>query len=79
MECISGLKSEDVIGKPAFEIFPFLVETGEDKYFHETLAGNEAFHGIVVSLYRRPASRAFLKDTTIRSTTTMALSSAGFA
>ena len=42
MECISGLKSEDVIGKPAFELFPFLIETGEDKYFHETLAGKRS-------------------------------------
>src|SRR5688572_4609754 len=42
MECISGVKSEDVIGKPAFEIFPFLVETGEDKYFYETLAGKRS-------------------------------------
>ncbi len=42
MECISGVKSEDVIGKPAFEIFPFLTETGEDKYLHETLAGKRS-------------------------------------
>ena len=42
MECISGLKSEDVIGKPAFELFPFLIETGEAKYFHETLAGKRS-------------------------------------
>lgn len=42
MECISGVKSEDVVGKPAFEIFPFLIETGEDKYFHETLAGKRS-------------------------------------
>lgn len=42
MECISGVKSEDVIGKLAFEIFPFLLETGEDKYFHETLAGKRS-------------------------------------
>ena len=42
MECISGVKSEDVIGKAAFELFPFLIETGEDKYFHETLAGRRS-------------------------------------
>ena len=40
MECISGVKSEDVIGKCAFDVFPFLIETGEDKYFHEALAGH---------------------------------------
>ena len=42
MECISGVKSEDVVGKLAFELFPFLVETGEDKYFYETLAGHRS-------------------------------------
>lgn len=42
MECMSGVKSEDVVGQPAFELFPFLVETGEDKYFHETLAGHRS-------------------------------------
>lgn len=42
MECISGVKSEDVVGKVAFEVFPFLLETGEDKYFHEALAGHRS-------------------------------------
>lgn len=40
MECISGVKSEDVLGRNAFEVFPFLIETGEDKYFQEALAGH---------------------------------------
>ena len=31
MERISGLKREDVVGKNAFELFPCLKETGEDK------------------------------------------------
>lgn len=39
MECISGVKSEEVIGRLAFEVFPFLLETGEDKYFYEALGG----------------------------------------
>jgi PAS domain S-box-containing protein len=42
MECISGVKSEDVVGKFAFELFPFLIETGEDKYFQEALAGKRS-------------------------------------
>jgi PAS domain S-box-containing protein len=42
MECISGVKSEDVVGKLAFELFPFLVETGEDKYFYEAFAGHRS-------------------------------------
>ncbi|MBV9957053.1 MAG: PAS domain S-box protein, partial [Acidobacteria bacterium] len=39
MERISGMKREEVVGRLAFEIFPFLVATGEDKYFYEALAG----------------------------------------
>jgi PAS domain S-box-containing protein len=39
MECISGLKREQVIGRNAFEIFPFLKEMGEDNYFHQALDG----------------------------------------
>jgi PAS domain S-box-containing protein len=42
MECISGMKSEEVLGKLAFEVFPFLIEIGEDKYFYETLAGHRS-------------------------------------
>jgi PAS domain S-box-containing protein len=39
MERISGLKREQVLGRVAFEVFPFLAETGEDRYFREALAG----------------------------------------
>jgi PAS domain S-box-containing protein len=39
MERISGVKREDVLGKCAFEMFPCLKETGEDKYYLEALAG----------------------------------------
>ncbi|HKN83669.1 MAG TPA: PAS domain-containing sensor histidine kinase, partial [Pyrinomonadaceae bacterium] len=39
MERISGMKREDVLGKCAFELFPCLKETGEDKYYIEALAG----------------------------------------
>ena len=41
MECISGIKSEQVLGRWAFEVFPFLLESGEDRYFHEALAGRK--------------------------------------
>ena len=40
MESISGVKREDVIGRNAFELFPCLKQTGEDKYYLEALAGN---------------------------------------
>src|SRR5215212_3607828 len=40
MERISGVKREEVLGKSAFDFFPCLKETGEDKYYFEALAGN---------------------------------------
>ncbi|HLM24138.1 MAG TPA: PAS domain-containing protein, partial [Pyrinomonadaceae bacterium] len=39
MERISGVKREEVLGKCAFDLFPCLKETGEDKYYVEALAG----------------------------------------
>jgi len=39
MERISGLSEADVVGKRAFELFPFLVETGEERCYHQALAG----------------------------------------
>ena len=39
MERISGVKREDVLGQCAFELFPCLQETGEDKFYREALAG----------------------------------------
>jgi PAS domain S-box-containing protein len=42
MERISGLRREEVLGRVAFEVFPFLRETGEDRCFGEALAGRHA-------------------------------------
>ncbi|MGH9930363.1 MAG: hybrid sensor histidine kinase/response regulator [Pyrinomonadaceae bacterium] len=42
MERIAGFKREDVLGKCAFDLFPFLKESGEDKCFHAALAGESA-------------------------------------
>jgi PAS domain S-box-containing protein len=39
MERLSGVRAADALGRVAFEIFPFLVETGEDRCFREALAG----------------------------------------
>lgn len=39
MERISGLSRKEVLGRCAFDIFPFLKETGEDKFFLEALKG----------------------------------------
>jgi PAS domain S-box-containing protein len=39
MERISGKAREDVLGKNAFAVFPFLRETGEDKCFFAALGG----------------------------------------
>jgi len=40
MEKFSGVKREDVMGKSAFELFPRLKDTGEDKFYLDALAGN---------------------------------------
>ncbi len=39
MERISGIAREDALGKNAFDVFPFLRETGEDKCFFAALGG----------------------------------------
>src|SRR5262249_54331042 len=39
MESISGVSRDQVLGKRAFDVFPFLKETGEEKYLLEALAG----------------------------------------
>jgi PAS domain S-box-containing protein len=39
MESISGLKRDEVLGKSAFDVFPFLKETGESEFLLEALAG----------------------------------------
>ena len=39
MERISGVKREQVLGNCAFDLFPCLKETGEDKFYFEALAG----------------------------------------
>jgi PAS domain S-box-containing protein len=39
MERISGVKEEVCLGRCAFEVFPFLKEIGEDRYFYDALAG----------------------------------------
>ncbi len=42
MERIAGLPAAEVVGRPAFDVFPFLKEIGEDRYFDEALAGRDA-------------------------------------
>jgi PAS domain S-box-containing protein len=42
MERIAGLSRANVIGRSAFEVFPFLKEIGEDHFFDEALAGRDA-------------------------------------
>jgi PAS domain S-box-containing protein len=42
MERLSGVPAAEAIGRVAFELFPFLVETGEDRCFREVLAGRTA-------------------------------------
>lgn len=40
MESIAGVSKEQAIGRCAFEVFPFLKEIGEDRFFYEALKGN---------------------------------------
>jgi PAS domain S-box-containing protein len=42
MEQITGLPREKVLGRPAFEVFPFLEDVGEDELFFRALAGERA-------------------------------------
>ena len=39
MQRIFGVSEHEALGKPVFEVLPFLGETGEDKLFGETLQG----------------------------------------
>ena len=43
MERLSGIPRENVLGKHAFDVFPFLIETGEDKCFFAALGGESTF------------------------------------
>ncbi len=43
MERMTGITREQAIGKCAFDLFPFLKEIGEDKYFLAALAGKTVF------------------------------------
>lgn len=42
MEKITGLKKEEILGKVAFNVFPFLKEVGEDYSFYKALSGKNA-------------------------------------
>jgi PAS domain S-box-containing protein len=42
MERISGVGREEVLGRCAFDVFPFLKETGEDRFFFEALKGESS-------------------------------------
>ena len=41
MESITGIKRDEVLGKCAFDLFPFLKEMGESKYLLEALSGRD--------------------------------------
>ena len=55
MERISGHSREEVLGQRAFDVFPFLKQIGEDKYFTEALEGKTAFSQ--ERPYRTPAGK----------------------
>ena len=39
METLTGIAAEEVLGKVAFKLFPFLTEVGQDQYFISALQG----------------------------------------
>src|SRR3989441_8205771 len=41
MARISGVKAEEVMGRPALEVFPFFKDTGEDKHYVAALEGRK--------------------------------------
>ena len=43
MERLSGMAAREVLGRRAFDLFPFLVEIGEDQHFYRALAGEEVW------------------------------------
>jgi hypothetical protein len=45
MEEITGLRRTNVIGRNALELFPSLIKTGEDSFFHGALTGERAICG----------------------------------
>ncbi len=45
LEKISGLKASEVNGRNAFEVFPFLKETGLDEFYYSALAGDSRTTG----------------------------------
>jgi two-component system cell cycle sensor histidine kinase/response regulator CckA len=48
MEALSGVRREEVLGRVAFEVFPFLRDTGEGELFRAALAGES------VAVHNRP-------------------------
>ncbi|HKP51684.1 MAG TPA: EAL domain-containing protein [Chloroflexia bacterium] len=40
MERITGFTREQVLGRCAFDVFPFLMQIGQDEFFYQALAGN---------------------------------------
>src|SRR5688572_8900712 len=46
MEKISGIKASEVVGRVAFEVFPFLKDIGEDVFFERAVQGHSGVSGI---------------------------------
>jgi PAS domain S-box-containing protein len=49
MEKITGLSSADVIGKYAFDLFPFLVQEGIDQLYYSSLRGEASPRSKIIS------------------------------
>jgi PAS domain S-box-containing protein len=61
MEQLSGVRKEDALGKCAFDVFPFLRETGEDQYFYKALTGESATATDRVFIVPRTGHKGFFE------------------
>ncbi len=61
MEAIFGISKLRTLGKCAFDIFPSLKETGEDRLFFEALAGKTASTGEWSSIISRTGEQQFFE------------------
>ncbi len=59
MERLSGLPASEVLGQRAFDLFPFLVDIGEDQYYQRALAGEEVWSRARPFVVSRTLRRGF--------------------
>jgi PAS domain S-box-containing protein len=61
MEQLSGVSEEEALGHCAFDVFPFLRETGEDQYFYKALEGESVTATDRVFIVPQTGRRGFFR------------------